>query len=210
MGDAAAVPVPDADPVPVTADELPIPLSPGTALLLLAFAPLPLFLGWRILRIVLGIAGGIAWAVLSWTYAPHLFGSMADGLRLGAAIGGFAIGFSLGLWCCQLHAALAGAYIGAVAAGGAAALALTAEASTVVAGLGASLGLILGWVAAPYWYAIMTAVIGGIMVYSATLALFAGRSEAPTTALAAAGAATLCGIVVQIGTIIRRRTMGSG
>src|SRR4051812_2609855 len=89
----------------------------GAALLLLSVVPL--FAGWRLLRLALGTLVGCFAAMAVWQYAPQLAPQLTSGgggtHQLGMivlAVAGFVVGFALGWVLYRLQLGLAGALLG--------------------------------------------------------------------------------------------------
>jgi hypothetical protein len=153
-------------------------LSPVVGAALLLAAVIPLFAGWRLLRLALGLLVGVFAALWVWQYGMPWVSSIAGSdsgsqhlaLIVFAAVA-FVAGFALGWVLYRLQLGLAGALLGIMVLS---LPGLYLDWPLLTLGLmavGAVLGFVAGWIAAPYWAALQTAILGGFLVVQGTAIL---------------------------------------
>lgn len=196
-------------------------LSPLVGALVLLIAVIPLFFGWRLLRIALGLMLGCYAALTVWMHGMPWLRALLEGagdatLHLALAVAGgvaFVLGLLLGWFLYRLQLAVAGALLTAMV------LALPGMYldNAMIVGIGALLGLalgfLLGWAGAPYWAALQTSILGAFLVVQGVAILtqqWTDETQMRWLAYGSAIAAGVLGFAVQAAAIAhaRRRAVG--
>ncbi|MBA3710795.1 MAG: hypothetical protein H0W83_18475 [Planctomycetes bacterium] len=188
-------------------------LSPLVGLALLVIALIPLFCGWRFLRVALGLLAGSFAALWTWQYGMPVFNGLstdADTVRLlhiAGSLAAFVAGFVVGWILYQIQLALAGALLGIMVFSLPGLYLDWPWLTLALMALGAAVGFIVGWVAAPYWAALQTAILGGFMVLQGVAILTQQSSDDLMRLLAysVAIAAAVVGFICQCVWIARHR-----
>ncbi len=151
-------------------------VSPLVGALLLIVAVVPLFFGYRFLRLAIGFLSGAYAAMLMWQYGMgplHGIAPSADGETLRVALVvcsliALLIGFALGWFLYKLQLGLAGALLGLMVMSLPGLYLDWPWLTLALMIIGAVIGFIAGWIAAPFWAALQTAVLGGFLVVQGT------------------------------------------
>ncbi len=189
--------------------------SPLVGVVLLVVSLVPLFLGWVFLRATLALIGGCFLALWTWGHGLHWITAMAPSaqastqmmlLYLGTALA-FVVGAVVGYFIYQLELGITGAALGALLFGEIGAWVGSSVVAWACAAVGFVLGFIAGVVIAPYWAALQTSLLGGVLVAEGIVILAQPRGAEPTVQFMACGlglGAAILGFVVQASGILRR------
>jgi hypothetical protein len=188
-------------------------VSPLVGAVVLLMAAIPLFAGWLLLRLALGLLTGSFAVMAVWQYGPQLAPSLAgDGTAqvglIVLAAAGFCVGFAIGWVLYRLQLGLAGALLGLMVLSLPGVYLDWTWLTLALMAIGAVLGFILGWIAAPYWAALQTAILGGFLVVQGVAILAQPWQDEDRMRMLAYGvgiAAAALGFVVQAVGIARHR-----
>jgi len=189
--------------------------TPLVGVLLLAVAILPLFFGWRLLRVTLAVLTGYVLAIVTWNYGmpylhslmPHATSTALVPMLVVMTVVAALLGAALGWVIYQLELATVGALLGAFVFAIPATYIEVPLLVWLVIAIGFVLGFIAGWVAAPYWAALQTAILGGILVAQGIMIIAQAPVEGSPTQVVAAGiglSAAVIGFIIQLLWIGRR------
>jgi len=189
--------------------------TPLVGVLLLAVAILPLFFGWRLLRITLAVLSGYVLAIVTWNYGmpylhsmvPHETTTALEPMLIVATVVAALLGAALGWVLYQLELATVGALLGAFVFAIPASYIEVPFLVWLLIATGFVLGFIAGWVIAPYWAAAQTAILGGVLVAQGILIITQSPVEGSPTHLVAMGiglSAAVIGFIIQLLWIGRR------
>ncbi len=196
-------------------------LTPGVGVVLLALAVIPLFAGWRFLRLALALLCGSFLAMTAWQYGmPVLHAwwpteavqTLEPALVLAAALA-FTLGLLLGWFLYQFEVALATALLGAMVLSLPGIYLAWPMLTWSLALVGLALGFLAGWVVAPYWAALQTCILGGALVVQGLAILVQDRLPPEHLRLVCYAfgiAAGVVGLMVQITGIRNRREHTTG
>jgi hypothetical protein len=190
-------------------------VSPLVGAVVLLIAAVPLFAGWLLLRLALGLLAGSFAAMAIWQYGPQVIPSLSGGgdgvAQLGLivlAVAGFLVGFAVGWVLYRLQLGLAGALLGLMVLSLPGVYLDWAWLTLALMAVGAVLGFIAGWIAAPYWAALQMAILGGFLVVQGTAILaqpWHNEDSMRVFAYGAGLAAAAIGFIVQAVGIVRHR-----
>jgi hypothetical protein len=188
-------------------------LSPLVGVVLLIVALIPLFEGWHFLRLALGCLLGVFAGLWMWQYGLPLARSLGGGegeaarmIHVAGTVFAALFGFVLGWMLYKIQLAASGALLGMLAFSLPGMYLDWPLLILVLMAVGLVVGFILGWLVAPYWAALQTAILGGFLVVQGMAILTQQSSDETmrTIAYASGAAAALVGFIVQCALISKR------
>jgi hypothetical protein len=195
--------------------------TPAIGALLLLLSVIPLFFGWRFLRVALTLLLGYFLALMTWEYGMPYLHQLVPGYAPGTLVPiliavtvlSAIIGCLAGWFLYQLEMALVGALLGMMVLAIPAMYFNAPVIQWALLAVGVVVGGIAGWTIAPYWAALQTAILGGILVMQGISILTQQSAEsggAQTVTIAIGISAAFIGFVVQVLWIGHRKVVAPG